>query len=136
MYTMKHNSATRSASQSGTYAIERPRSEHPPAPSDLLADELRRRLAAMPTEDLVRLLSVAPAAPVAEAEGPAPTVRTLIRRVLGRSALPSQEVVRRVQTLRPGTPGPTVRSDLSRMRVEGELTAVGPVRGGRLKVVV
>ncbi len=135
---------TKTAS-SGTYALEtststRPRSDAPPAPVDLIAQELRARLAAAPLSELVALLrdSAPPPAPLAPSKAPAPagapTVRSLIRRVLGRTSLHSQEVVARVQALRPGTPGPTVRSDLSRMRVEGELKAVGPVRGGKLRI--
>jgi hypothetical protein len=118
--------------QSGTYAISLPPSSE--APSDLIAQELRARLAALTTTELVGLLreSVAPPPAPAPEAAPQPTVRALIRQVLGRGSLPSQEVVRRVQALRPGTPGPTVRSDLSRMRVEGQLRAVGPVRGGKL----
>jgi hypothetical protein len=119
--------------QSGTYAITFPPSSE--APSDLIAQELRARLATMPTSDLVELLreSVMPTA-IPEAPAATPTVRTLIRRVLGKGAMRSQDVVAAVQRLRPGTPGPTVRSDLSRMRVEGLLRAVGPVRGGKLRV--
>jgi hypothetical protein len=131
-HNMNRNNTARKH-ESGTYAIALPPSSE--APSDLIAQELRARLASMPTSDLVELLreSVMPTA-IPEAPAATPTVRQLIKQVLGRGSLPSQEVVRRVQALRPGTPGPTVRSDLSRMRVEGQLRAVGPVRGGKLRV--
>ncbi len=126
---MKHAHATKT-SQSGTFAI----SEATLAPSDLIAQELRARLAAMPTAELVGLLrdTSPPPAPAAPTSAPE-TVRNLVRRVLGRSSMRSQEIVRRVQDARPGTPAPTVRSDLSRMRAEGQLRAVGPVRGGKLR---
>jgi hypothetical protein len=131
----KHSNAAHATktSRSGTYALDlpssRPASE---APSDLIAEELRARLAAMPTTELVGLLRDT-VRPTAAPAGDVPTVRGLIRRVLGRSSMRSQDVVAAVQQLRPGTPGPTVRSDLSRMRAEGELRAVGPVRGGKLR---
>jgi len=108
------------------------------APSDLIADEIRRRLQGASLSELAAMLrdsqhppsAVVPAGTTENA----PTVRALVRRVLGRGSMPSQDVVRAVQNLRPGTPAPTVRSDLSRMRVAGELAAVGPVRGGKLRV--
>lgn len=124
--------ATKS-SQSGTHAINLST-----YPSEAIAAELERRLASMPTAELVSLLrdTAPPPAPVSQVvAAQAPTVRDLIRRVLGRGSMRSQDVVAAVQALRPGTPSPTVRSDLSRMRVEGQLKAVGPVRGGKLRVV-
>jgi hypothetical protein len=122
-------------SRSGTYALDLPRSgPASEAPSDLIAQELRARLAAMPTAELVGLLrdTTPPPAPVPTA-APTATVRELIRQALGRASMRSQDIVAAVQARRPGTPGPTVRSDLSRMRAEGELRAVGPVRGGKLR---
>jgi hypothetical protein len=130
---MRNNHATKK-SQSGTFAIELPA-------ADPLRRELERRLQEMPTAELVQLLRDTVPPPPASATLPSPaphvetpTVRALIRRVLGRSSMRSQDVVAAVQQLRPGTPAPTVRSDLSRMRAEGVLRAVGPVRGGKLRV--
>jgi len=129
---MRNNAATKT-SQSGTYAIGTP--EAKAAKYESIAPavhaELEKRLASLPLEQLVRLLTNAEA--LEPPAAPSLTVRGLIRKVLGSRSMRSQEVVAAVQQLRPGTPGPTVRSDLSRMRAEGLLAAVGPVRGGKLR---